>query len=111
MLSRHDALPISPGLPQSTRLFQDRESGGSADLIFRFTLRSLYMSSFDKKSIDAATAKAMIAAAAAKASEIGVMACISIVDDAGDLKAFLRMDGAAKQIGRASCRERGCQYV
>src|SRR3546814_17315899 len=54
------------------------------------------MSSFDKKSIDAATAKAMIAAAAAKASEIGVMACISIVDDAGDLKAFLRMDGAAK---------------
>src|SRR3546814_16646467 len=24
------------------------------------------------------------------------MACISIVDDAGDLKAFLRMDGAAK---------------
>src|SRR3546814_7187627 len=27
---------------------------------------------------------------------IGVMACISIVDDAGDLKAFLRMDGAAK---------------
>src|SRR3546814_10688183 len=56
---------LQPVVPQSTRRFKDRESGGSAALIFRFTLRSLYMSSFDKKSIDAATEKAMITAAAA----------------------------------------------
>lgn len=35
----------------------------------------------------------MIRAAAAKAEEIGVPMCIAVVDDGGNLLAFLRMDG------------------
>ncbi|MDN5928701.1 MAG: heme-binding protein [Hyphomicrobiales bacterium] len=54
------------------------------------------MSSFQKKSISAQAAKAAISAASAKASLMGVNMCIAITDEAGDLKAFLRMDGAAK---------------
>jgi uncharacterized protein GlcG (DUF336 family) len=37
----------------------------------------------------------VIAAAEAKASEIGVPMCIAIADTGGNLKAFSRMDGAA----------------
>lgn len=54
------------------------------------------MSSYQKKSITAQAAKAAIAGAAAKATQMGVNMCIAITDEAGDLKAFLRMDGAAK---------------
>jgi uncharacterized protein GlcG (DUF336 family) len=54
------------------------------------------MSSVVKRSIDAKTAEQAIAAAAAKAREMGLKMCIAITDEAGDLKAFLRMDGAPK---------------
>lgn len=37
----------------------------------------------------------LIAAAEAKATEIGVPMCIAICDNGGNLKAFSRMDGAA----------------
>lgn len=37
----------------------------------------------------------MIAAAEAKAGEIGVPMCIAVCDNGGNLKAFSRMDGAA----------------
>ena len=37
----------------------------------------------------------MIAAAEAKATEIGVPMCIAVADPGGNLKAFSRMDGAA----------------
>ena len=49
-----------------------------------------------KKSIDLATAQRAIAAAAKKASELGLKMCIAVSDESGDIKAFERMDGAPK---------------
>jgi uncharacterized protein GlcG (DUF336 family) len=46
-----------------------------------------------KKSIDLATAQRAVAAAAKKASELGLKMCIAVSDESGDLKAFERMDG------------------
>jgi uncharacterized protein GlcG (DUF336 family) len=50
---------------------------------------------FPKASISTEAAHQAIAAAEAKATEIGVPMDIAIVDDSGILKAFSRMDGAA----------------
>jgi uncharacterized protein GlcG (DUF336 family) len=49
-----------------------------------------------KHSIDSEMAEKAVAAAAAKAAEIKLKMCIAVSDEAGDLKAFLRMDGAPK---------------
>ena len=49
-----------------------------------------------KHSIDAETAEKAVAAAAKKATELKLKMCIAIADEAGDIKAFLRMDGAPK---------------
>lgn len=49
-----------------------------------------------KHSIDSATAEKAVAAAAKKAAEMNLRMCIAVTDEAGDLKAFGRMDGAAK---------------
>jgi uncharacterized protein GlcG (DUF336 family) len=49
-----------------------------------------------KTSISAETAKLLIGAAETAAKEIGVPMVIAIVDEAGVLKAFSRMDGAAQ---------------
>ena len=49
---------------------------------------------FEKLSISSDAAHQMIAAAERKASEIGTAMVIAIVDEAGVLKAFSRMDGA-----------------
>ena len=46
--------------------------------------------------ISAAGAKAVLRAAEAKAAEIGVPVVIVVVDDGGDLKALLAMDGPPK---------------
>jgi glc operon protein GlcG len=46
--------------------------------------------------ISAAGAKAVLRAAEAKAAEIGVPVVIVVVDDGGDLKALLGMDGPPK---------------
>jgi len=54
------------------------------------------MSSTVKRSIDAKTAQQAIEAVAAKAREMNLRMCIAVTDEAGDLKAFLRMDGAPK---------------
>lgn len=51
--------------------------------------------SFDKTSITLEAAHQAVAAAAAKAAEIGVPMAIAVVDPDGTLKAFSRMDGAA----------------
>jgi len=51
--------------------------------------------SFDKSSITLEAAQQAVAAAAAKAEEIGVPMAIAVVDPDGTLKAFSRMDGAA----------------
>jgi uncharacterized protein GlcG (DUF336 family) len=48
-----------------------------------------------KASITAEAAQRAIRAAEAKAAEIGVPMVIAVVDEAGVLKAFSRMDGAA----------------
>jgi uncharacterized protein GlcG (DUF336 family) len=48
-----------------------------------------------KSSVSADLAHRMIAAAEAKASEIGVPMVIAVCDESGVLKAFSRMDGAA----------------
>jgi uncharacterized protein GlcG (DUF336 family) len=56
-----------------------------------------------KKSIDIGTAQRAVAAAANKASELGLKMCIAVSDESGDLKAFERMDGAPKlSIGIAA---------
>jgi uncharacterized protein GlcG (DUF336 family) len=51
---------------------------------------------FVKHSIDAGTAEKAVAAAAKKAVELKLKMCIAVADEAGDLKAFARMDGAPK---------------
>ena len=50
---------------------------------------------FEKASVSTESAHGMIAAAEAKASEIGVPMVIAVCDESGVLKAFSRMDGAA----------------
>ena len=52
-----------------------------------------------KRSIDAETAARMIEAAVAKSREIGKANCIAVVNEAGQLKAFHAMDGAARNPG------------
>jgi uncharacterized protein GlcG (DUF336 family) len=49
-----------------------------------------------KHSIDAETAERAVAAAAKKSAELKLRMCIAVTDESGDLKAFLRMDGAPK---------------
>lgn len=49
-----------------------------------------------KKSIDITTAERAVEAAAKKAKELGLNMCIAVSDEAGDIKAFRRMDGAPK---------------
>lgn len=51
--------------------------------------------SLTRQSISQAASDRLIAAATAKALEIGVPSAIAIVDESGILKAFRRMDGAA----------------
>ena len=50
---------------------------------------------FDRPSVTAELAKAMIEAAERRAGEMGHPFAIAVVDDSGVLKAFSRMDGAA----------------
>jgi uncharacterized protein GlcG (DUF336 family) len=50
--------------------------------------------SIEKRSITQEASDKLIAAATAKAEEMGVPMCISIVDESGNLKSFRRMDGA-----------------
>jgi uncharacterized protein GlcG (DUF336 family) len=50
---------------------------------------------FEKTSVTSDLAHRMIAAAEAKANEMGHPFVIAVVDDSGVLKAFSRMDGAA----------------
>ncbi|HEX5190179.1 MAG TPA: heme-binding protein [Streptosporangiaceae bacterium] len=50
---------------------------------------------FDRPSVSTELAHAMIGAAERKAAEMGHPFVIAVVDDAGVLKAFSRMDGAA----------------
>jgi uncharacterized protein GlcG (DUF336 family) len=50
---------------------------------------------FEKASVSSEAAHRMIAAAEAKAREIGVPMVIAVCDESGVLKAFSRMDGAA----------------
>ena len=52
------------------------------------------MSTFQKSSITAESARKVIAAAEAKAAEISTPMCIAVVDEGGSLKGFSRMDGA-----------------
>jgi len=52
--------------------------------------------SFVKHSIDAETAERAIAAAVQRARELNLAMSVAVVDEAGDLKAFRRMEGAGK---------------
>jgi uncharacterized protein GlcG (DUF336 family) len=47
-----------------------------------------------KHSIASELAQKMVDAAVAKARELGVCQNVAILDDGGNLKAFIRMDGA-----------------
>jgi uncharacterized protein GlcG (DUF336 family) len=53
------------------------------------------MSSTTVATIDSTTALAVVQAAAAKAGEEGLAISIAVTDAAGQLKTFLRMDGAS----------------
>jgi uncharacterized protein GlcG (DUF336 family) len=48
-----------------------------------------------KHSISSELAQKMVNAAVAKATELGVAENVAILDDGGNLKAFIRMDGAS----------------
>jgi uncharacterized protein GlcG (DUF336 family) len=50
---------------------------------------------FTKQSIAHETAHKMVAAAVAKATELGIPQVVAVLDESGLLKAFCRMDGAA----------------
>jgi uncharacterized protein GlcG (DUF336 family) len=50
---------------------------------------------FERSSVTAGLARAMIDAAERKAAEMGHPFVIAVVDESGILKAFVRMDGAA----------------
>ena len=50
---------------------------------------------FEKQAITAEFAQKLIEAAVAKAVELKVPQFVAVVDDGGNLKAFVRMDGAA----------------
>jgi uncharacterized protein GlcG (DUF336 family) len=50
---------------------------------------------FEKSSLSSELAQRMIAAAEAKANELGTPMVIAVCDESGVLKAFSRMDGAA----------------
>src|ERR1700746_23050 len=50
---------------------------------------------FEKASVSSELAQRVVAAAEAKANEIGVPMVIAVCDESGVLKAFSRMDGAA----------------
>jgi uncharacterized protein GlcG (DUF336 family) len=50
---------------------------------------------FQKASITLEAAQCMVAAAEAKAREMGIPMAIAVTDESGTLKAFSRMDGAA----------------
>ena len=54
------------------------------------------MLSVAKRCISAQGASKVLEAAHAKAKAMGVPMCISVTDETGDLKAFIRMDGAIK---------------
>lgn len=49
---------------------------------------------FGKRSLSLAAARAILAAAEARAAELGLNIAASVVDESGVLKAFSRMDGA-----------------
>ncbi len=49
---------------------------------------------YSKKTITYALAAQMVAAAVARAKELGIKQNVAVVDDGGNLKAFGRMDGA-----------------
>jgi uncharacterized protein GlcG (DUF336 family) len=50
--------------------------------------------SFAKQSISHETAAALVAAAVARAHELGTRQVVAVLDESGNLKAFCRMDGA-----------------
>jgi uncharacterized protein GlcG (DUF336 family) len=62
---------------------------------------------FAKHSLTRAAADQLIAAATAKATELGLAVTITVVDDSGTLKAMTRMDGApipTVAVGQAKAR-------
>lgn len=52
------------------------------------------MKAISKSSISAQAAQKLVAAAQAKANELGISVAIAVVDEGGATKAMLRMDGA-----------------
>ena len=54
----------------------------------------IQQNTFQKASITTETARRILAAAEAKACEMGIPSTIAITDESGILKAFSRMDGA-----------------
>ena len=60
------------------------------------------MGSFEKRSINVDTAQIAVAAGVAKAKQLGFNMSIAIVDEAGALKSFVRMDGASDTSLRIS---------
>jgi uncharacterized protein GlcG (DUF336 family) len=75
----------------------DRDLRAVSDTVAAPESRRLEMrmaATFERSTVTAELAKAMIEAAERKAAEMGLPFVIAIVDDSGVLKAFSRMDGA-----------------
>ena len=60
---------------------------------------------YAKNTISYESAAAMVAAAVAKAEELGCKQSVAVVDDGGNLKAFGRMDGAPL-LGVEGCQRK-----
>ena len=58
---------------------------------------------FERPSVTAELARAMIVAAEQKAAQMGHAFAIAVVDDSGVLKAFSRMDGAPLLAVQVAC--------
>ncbi len=59
----------------------------------------------ESRSISYASAAAMVAAAVAKAEELGCLQNVAVIDSGGNLKAFARMDGALL-LGTEGCQRK-----
>src|SRR4029077_15975550 len=82
---------ISSGCPRCAR----PNSGMRSSLRYRAQRPEVWMAAtFERASVTAELARAMIEAAERKAAEMGQPFVIAVVDDSGVLKAFSRMDGA-----------------
>ena len=60
------------------------------------------METYEKRSISLAAAQSIVEAALREAESVGIKVCVAVLDESGQLKAFVRQDGAALVTIRSS---------